>query len=53
MTERYMYGAINGAAGVGIHLILTGTPKQLEIAVNDRKQKIEVVSNRDTKRGVF
>jgi hypothetical protein len=33
--------------------ILTGTPKQLEIAVNHRKQNMGVVSNRDTKRGCF
>jgi hypothetical protein len=53
MTERYMYGAINGADGAGMHSILIGTPKRLKIAVNHRKQNAEVVSNRDKIRGVF
>jgi hypothetical protein len=53
MIERYRHGAVNGTAGAVMHSILTGTPKQLEIAVNHRKQNMEVVSNRDTKRGAF
>jgi hypothetical protein len=44
LTER-------GAAG--IHSILIGTRKRLKIAVNHRKQKIEVVSNRYKIGGYF
>jgi hypothetical protein len=53
MTERYMYGAINGADEAGMRSILIGTRKRLKIAVNHRKQDMEVVSNRDKIRGVF
>jgi hypothetical protein len=42
MIEWYMYCAINGAAGAGMLSILIGIPKQLEIAVNHRKQNTEV-----------
>src|SRR5580658_2887840 len=51
MTERYRYGAINGAAGAGIRPILIGTPKRLEIAVTLRKQSSRPIPNRYKNRG--
>ncbi len=43
-----MYTTVKQPAGAAIRPILTGTPKQLEIAVTHRKQNVELISNRDT-----
>ena len=43
-----MYATVKAPAEAAIRSILTGTPKQLEIAVTRTKQNTEVISNRDT-----
>jgi hypothetical protein len=48
MAKQYMYATVKARADAAIRPILTGTPKQLEIAVTHTKQNIEAISNRDT-----
>jgi len=48
MAKQYMYATVKAPAEAAIRPILTGTPKQLEIAPTYTKQSTEVISNRDT-----
>jgi DNA end-binding protein Ku len=48
MAKQYIYATVKVPAEVAIRPILSGTPKQLEIAVTRTKQNTEVISNRDT-----